>query len=93
MNGLDHQQLPQGWSEGSPGGGDDSRAVPAAGAHPLAHDRDTAETPQYLQRGGIKSKLNKNKAKFDHHIIAGEMQQHCETEENSALQYCAPFHG
>ena len=55
LNGLDHQQLPQGWSEGCPGGGDDSRAVPAAGAHPLAHDGDSAETPQHLQRGGIQS--------------------------------------
>ena len=53
LNGLDHQQLPQGQSEGCPGRGDASRAVQAAGAHPLAHDGDTAETPQYLQRGGI----------------------------------------
>ena len=53
---LDHQQLPQGRSEGGPGGGDDSRAVQAAGAHTLAHDGDPAETDQYLQRTGIQSK-------------------------------------
>ena len=57
LSGLDHQQLPQGRSEGGPGGGDDSRAVQAAGAHPLAHDGDTAETPQYLQRRGIQSDM------------------------------------
>ena len=57
MNGLDHQQLPQGRSEGRPGRGDDSRAVQTAGAHPLAHDGDTAETPQYLQCGGIQSDI------------------------------------
>ena len=40
-------------------------------------------------------KNEKYHTKFEHHIIfiAGEMQQHCETEENPALQYWAPFHG
>ena len=52
---LDHQQLPQGRSEGGPGGGDDSRAVQAAGAHTLAHDGDPAETDKYLQLRGIQS--------------------------------------